>query len=87
MTSIEKSHRVFVAHESSHAARLNGRPLATSWQRIIGFFADLLLAIFLWFPIEWAWHRYAMHEKDIHLTWDFHEIGNIPIATLPFSRW
>jgi uncharacterized RDD family membrane protein YckC len=51
--------------------------LATFWQRVFGYFVDLLLAVILWFPFEAAWRYFVLHETDIHLRWDFHEFGNI----------
>lgn len=69
--------RRFHAHISSRAAALNGMPLAQFWQRLVGYLVDILLAVTLWFPFEFLWRRYLLHEQDIHLAWDFHEIGNI----------
>ena len=72
-----KSRRLFEAHESSRAQALRGLPLAAFWQRLAGYAIDVLLAVLLWFPIEFLWLRYVHHETDIHLVWDFHEKGNI----------
>ena len=69
----------YQAHESERALALNGLPLATSWQRLLGFFVDLLLAVVVWFPVEVSWRLYVLHEHDIKMTWDFHEMGNILI--------
>jgi uncharacterized RDD family membrane protein YckC len=63
-------------------AELNGLPLAAFWQRVLGYFVDLLLAVVLWFPLEFAWRRYVLHQVNIELKWDFHEAGNIIVALL-----
>ena len=69
--------RHFHAHEPTRAVALNGLPLATFGQRLLGYFLDVLLAVTLWAPAEFAWRYYRLHERDIHLTWDFHEKGNL----------
>ncbi len=69
--------RRFHAHESAQADALHGMPLATFWQRLIGYFFDVVFAVLLWFPAEAVWRWYVFHERDIHLKWDFHEKGNI----------
>jgi uncharacterized RDD family membrane protein YckC len=74
--------RRFHAHETERVHALQGMPLATFWQRMLGYFIDILLAVLLWFPAEGAWHYYRLHEHDIHLTWDFHEPGNIIVVIL-----
>lgn len=74
--------RRFHAHESARMAELNGLPLAAFWQRALGYFVDLLLAVVVWFPLELAWRRYVLHEVNIELKWDFHEAGNIIVALL-----
>src|ERR1700678_1980211 len=72
--------RRFHAHESARMAELNGLPLAGFWQRVLGYFVDLVLAVVLWFPLEFAWRRYVLHQVNIELKWDFHEAGNIIVA-------
>jgi uncharacterized RDD family membrane protein YckC len=74
--------RRFHAHETDRIHALQGMPLATFWQRLLGYFIDLLLAVVLWFPAEFVWHSYRLHEHDIHLSWDFHEPGNIVVMIL-----
>ena len=74
--------RRFHAHETDRLRALQGMPLATFWQRLLGYFIDLLLAVILWFPAEFVWHSYRLHEHDIHLSWDFHEPGNIVVMIL-----
>ena len=56
---------------------LNGLPLATFWQRLLGYLLDILFAVLLWAPLEFAWRHRLLHEQNIHLIWDFHETGNI----------
>jgi uncharacterized RDD family membrane protein YckC len=74
--------KYFQAHESERLASLNGLPLATFWQRFLGYFVDVMLAVLVWFPIEFAWRRYLLHEKEIFLKWDFHEVGNIIVMVI-----
>jgi uncharacterized RDD family membrane protein YckC len=74
-----KHGRVFQADLSPRAAELDGLPLARFWQRFLGYAVDLLLAVLLWFPVEFAWRRYLLHETNINLTWDFHEKGNLVV--------
>ncbi len=74
--------RLFHAHETARASTLNGLPLAAFWQRVLGYFVDILLALLLWAPLEFAWRRYVLHEQNINLSWDFHEKGNIAAALL-----
>ena len=49
---------------------------------MLGYVIDVLFAVILWAPSEFAWRHYRLHEQDIHLTWDFHEKGNIVVALL-----
>jgi uncharacterized RDD family membrane protein YckC len=77
-----KDRRRFEAHESVRVHELNGLPLATFWQRLAGYVIDILLAVVVWFPLEFAWRRYVAHEQSMHLVWDFHEKGNIIVALL-----
>jgi hypothetical protein len=45
----EKLHqRCFQAHETERFRQLDGTPLATFGQRLLGFAVDLMLAILLW---------------------------------------
>jgi uncharacterized RDD family membrane protein YckC len=76
------SRRRFHAHETAREAALDGLPLATFWQRALGYFVDLLLAVVVWGPLEVAWRRYVLHEADIKVTWDFHEKGNLVVMVL-----
>ncbi len=63
----DRSRRRFHAHESARAEALNGMPLATSWQRLAGYFFDVFLAMLIWVPLEFAWRRYLLHETHIDL--------------------
>jgi uncharacterized RDD family membrane protein YckC len=77
-----KPRRRFHAHNDSRPDALNGVLLASFWQRLLGYFVDLAIGVVLWFPIEGAWRYFLLGERDIHLTWDFHEAGNIVIMIL-----
>jgi uncharacterized RDD family membrane protein YckC len=77
-----KARRSFQAHETARTEALNGMPLAAPWQRFVGFYIDLLLAVIVWGPLEFVWRRFALHEADIHVMWDFHEIGNVIVMLL-----
>jgi uncharacterized RDD family membrane protein YckC len=77
--------RRFHAHETARAKELEGLPLATFWQRLLGYTIDLLLAVFLWAPLEILWRIRILHEHAVHVVWDFHEPGNIVFALLYFG--
>jgi uncharacterized RDD family membrane protein YckC len=79
---LEKPGRHFHVHKNPRLARLNGLPLATFGQRLLGYLVDLFIAVIIWFPIEGAWRYFVLHEKDIHLVWDFHEAGNVIVVIL-----
>jgi uncharacterized RDD family membrane protein YckC len=82
MTEPVREGRYFEAHETDRATALNGVPLATFGQRVVGYFVDLTLAVLLWFPLEFLWRRYLLHEQKIELKWDFREAGNIVVMLL-----
>ena len=77
MNEKRPSRRRFCGHESGRIHALAGLPLATFWQRLLGYATDLLLALVVWSPMEFAWRRFVLHEDRIDLVWDFHEKGNI----------
>lgn len=77
-----KAMRRFHAHETARAEALNGLPLAAPWQRFVGFYSDLILAVAVWGPWEFAWRKFIFHETDFKLVWDFHEAGNIIVMLL-----
>jgi uncharacterized RDD family membrane protein YckC len=79
---LQKTRRRFHAHHTSRLQELHGLPLATFWQRLLGYVVDLLIAIVLWSPLEFSWRRFVLHETDIRLVWDFHEAGNIIVMVL-----
>ncbi len=72
----------FHAMETAREHLLAGTLLASFWQRLLGYFVDLLIAVVLWFPVEWSWKFYVLHQRDIHMTWDFHEAGNVVVMLL-----
>ena len=74
--------RTFHAHENPRVEALEGLPLATFWQRVLGYLFDLLFAVVLWAPSEWAWRRLVLHEQVINMRFDFHEVGNIVTAVI-----
>jgi uncharacterized RDD family membrane protein YckC len=78
----KKPGRHFHAHGTARMDALDGVPLATSWQRVLGYFIDFIMAVIVWAPVEYSWRRFVLHENDIHLNWDFHEPGNIIIVLL-----
>jgi len=69
--------RCFSAHESARRRGLDGVPLATFGQRLLGFVVDLLLIVVLWAPLELGWRALVLKEEALHVHWDFHEFGNI----------
>jgi len=56
--------------------------LATFWQRFLGYWLDLLVAVLIWAPLEFAWRRFFLHENSPHMVWDFHEAGNLVVMVL-----
>jgi uncharacterized RDD family membrane protein YckC len=78
----KKPRRRFHAHEPAHTQALEGVLLATFGQRLLGYFVDVLIAILLWIPLEYAWRRFMLHQAHIDLKWDFHEKGNIIVIVL-----
>ncbi|MGD0831514.1 MAG: RDD family protein [Terracidiphilus sp.] len=71
--------RCFHAHETARTETLNGLPLASFWQRLLGYVVDVLLAVAVWAPLEYLWKRFLLHQDQIYLTWDFHEAGNVVV--------
>jgi uncharacterized RDD family membrane protein YckC len=74
--------RRYHAHAGARAESLDGLPLATFWQRLLGYCVDLVIAVLIWFPLEFGWRSLLLHEKDIHAVWNFHEAGNIVVMVL-----
>jgi uncharacterized RDD family membrane protein YckC len=79
-----KTRRGFQTHETARTEALNGMPLAAPWQRFAGFYIDLLFAVIIWGPLEFAWRLFVLHETktNLNLVWDFHEAGNIVVMIL-----
>ena len=78
----KKARRRFHAHVATRAGSLNGILLAAFWQRLLGYSVDLLAAVMIWFPVEFSWRHFLLHETNIHILWDFHEPGNIVVMVL-----
>ena len=78
----KKARRRYHAHAEARADSLNGILLAAFWQRLLGYCVDLLAAVIIWFPVEFSWRHFFLHETDIHIVWDFHEAGNIVVMVL-----
>jgi uncharacterized RDD family membrane protein YckC len=74
--------RRFHIHETNRMHALEGSPLATAWQRALGFFIDSVFAILLWVPLEFAWRHYVLRQEQINMRWDFHEVGNVITVVL-----
>lgn len=81
-TTVSKAIRRYHAHGHERALALNGLPLATFGQRLIGYLVDLLVAVMLWWPLEFSWRHFVLHESRIEMKWDFHEAGNILVMVL-----
>lgn len=79
---VKEARRRFHVHSGGNEASLNGLLLATFWQRLLGYCIDLLIAAAIDFPIEFLWRRILLHEKDIHIVWDFDEPGNLVVMVL-----
>jgi uncharacterized RDD family membrane protein YckC len=77
--------RHFHAHESARLHELEGLPLATFGQRLLGYAIDLVLAVLLWAPAEACWRIFILHQHEVHLSWDFHELGNIVVLVLYYG--
>lgn len=79
--------RFFHAHDSDRLEALDGLPLATFGQRALGYFTDVFIAILIWVPLESLWRRYVLHQSDIELRWDFHEVGNLVVLVFYFAAF
>jgi uncharacterized RDD family membrane protein YckC len=74
--------RIFQVHENARVKALEGSPLATFWQRALGYWIDLLFCVLLWAPSEWGWRHFVLHEQVINIKFDFHEVANIIVALI-----
>jgi uncharacterized RDD family membrane protein YckC len=72
----------FYAHEGLRMVELNGLPLAAFWQRALGYWIDMVVALAIWGPLEYAAKRLVLHQESIDLRWDFHEAGNVVVMLL-----
>ncbi|MGO9862589.1 MAG: RDD family protein [Terriglobales bacterium] len=77
--------RTFTSHETPRVNALDGLPLATFWQRALGYWIDVFLCVLLWVPSEWAWRRFVLHEQTINMKFDFHEAGNVIVVLIYFG--
>jgi uncharacterized RDD family membrane protein YckC len=77
--------RRYHAHATARVEALDGVLLATFGQRVLGYAVDLLIAVIIWAPLEVTWRYYVLHEENIHVNWDFHEVGNIAVMLLYFG--
>lgn len=83
--SVERSRTHFHLHEPARLRELQGLPLATFPQRLLGYAIDLLIAVAIWAPLEIWWRVFVLHEEHVHVAWDFHEAGNIIVAVLYYG--
>ncbi len=83
--STQTDRNTFNAHESPRMQQLQGLPLATFWQRLLGYGIDLIIAVLIWAPLEGGWRVLVLHEHDPHIRWDFHEFGNIIVLVLYYG--
>lgn len=81
----QRDRQRFSAHESPRAHQLDGLPLATFWQRLLGYAIDLVLAIVIWAPLEVGWRILVLHESNVNIRWDFHEVGNVIVVVLYYG--
>jgi len=79
---MKENRRLFQMHETARLHALEGLPLASLAQRVLGYLIDIFIALLLWFPLEFSWRRYVLHEQRIDLTWNFHEAGNVVVMLL-----
>src|SRR5580704_17539908 len=84
-STLEKSKTHFQLHEPARLRDVQGLPLATFPQRLLGYVIDLVIAVAIWAPLEACWRIFVLHEKEVHLSWDFHELGNIVVLVLYYG--
>ena len=77
--------RRFHAHETARVDSLDGRLLATFWQRLVAYAVDLLVATLLFAPVEFAWQRYLEHKENIIIKLDFHEWRSLIVIVMYFG--
>src|SRR5664279_4074930 len=79
---LNNGRRRFHAHAGARVHSLDGFLLATFWQRLLGYCVDLVVAVAIWFPLEFSWRHFLLHEKDMRIVCDFDEAGNIVVMVL-----
>ena len=82
LSRLGRTRSAFSARETEREKSLEGAPLATFAQRATGYIVDLIVAVILWGPLAIGWRVLIVHESDVHVVWDFHEIGNIIVLVL-----
>jgi uncharacterized RDD family membrane protein YckC len=80
-----KPRRRFHAHETARVDRLDGRVLASFWQRLVAYGIDLVVATILFAPIEYVWQRYVEHKENIIIKLDFHEWRSLIVIVVYFG--
>ena len=83
-TRVGKS-RHFHVPDTARLRELEGLPLATFGQRVLGYAIDLVIAVLLWAPAEACWRIFLLHEHDVHICWDFHELGHIVVLVIYYG--
>ena len=84
-TTLERSRAHFELHELARLRELQGLPLATFTQRLLGYAIDLIIAVAIWAPVEIGWRLLVLHEKRVEVAWDFHEVGNVIVLILYYG--
>jgi uncharacterized RDD family membrane protein YckC len=79
--------RRFQMHETARMHALEGLPLASVGQRLLGYVIDVFLAVLFWAPLEFSVRHYLLHENKLDMKWDFHEPGNIVVMVLYWAIW
>jgi uncharacterized RDD family membrane protein YckC len=87
MTDQLDAPRRFHIHDTARMQALEGLPLAAVWQRLLGYFIDVFLAVLVWAPLEYSYRRYLLHETHLDMKWDFHEPGNLVVVVLYWAVW
>ena len=80
--SAHRTRSTFSGRESDRQRELEGAPLATFGQRLLGYIVDLIIAVTIWAPLEIGWRIFVLREANVHIVWDFHEVGNIVVVLL-----
>ncbi|MES2393579.1 MAG: RDD family protein [Acidobacteriota bacterium] len=70
------------AHETAREDALDGLKLASFTQRLLGYAVDTIVAVIVWAPAAFSFHRFVLHQQDFNLNWDMHEKSNILVMVL-----